>query len=180
MVSGLSLFSGLSCNFWISLIGFQAIWWSLILWGNSALLPAMLLLLAHLLFHRTPRQELQLMIYVALPGFLVDSMLTLAGVFVFPATAMVAPAWLLLLWFAFAATLNQALGWFSGRYLLAALIGGVGGSSTYIAAAELGAVSLGLGLVPAFLLLTLVWTLLFPFLIWLKDYRGGRDVCALR
>ena len=178
MFSGLSRVSGVSNNFWVNLIGFQLIWWSLILWGNSALLPAMLLLFAHLLLHRTPRQELQLMLAVALPGFLVDSLLTITGVFVFPEPAMVAPAWLLVLWFAFAATMNQALNWFSGRYLLAALIGGVGGSSTYIAAAELGAVSLGIGVLASFLLLTLVWTLLFPLLIVLKDYRGGRNVCA--
>lgn len=180
MVSAIPRFSGVSGNIWLNLVGFQLIWWSLVIWGNAALVIAMPLLAAHILLHKTPWQELQVMFLVAVPGFLIDSLLTAAGVFQFSPPTVIAPLWLLVLWFAFAATLNQALNWFSGRYLLAALLGGVGGSSTYLAASELGAVALGIGFGQAFIVLTLVWTLLFPFLVWFKDYWGGRHACALR
>ncbi len=176
-VAGLSRYSGLSCNFWLNLIGFQLIWWALVLWGNAALPFALALLLAHILLHLSPRREFLLMVLAALLGFAVDSLLTLSGVFLFSPTTMFAPLWLLVLWLAFAATLNQALGWFSGRYVLAALLGSVGGSSTYLAASELGAVSFGVGTLAAVALLTMIWALLFPLLVLLKDRIEVRNVC---
>lgn len=177
---GLTRYSGLSDNFWLNLVGFQLIWWSLVLWGNAAVPFALLLLLAHLVLHSSPRKELQLILVAALLGFAADSLLTLSGVFLFSPAYLLPPLWLLVLWFAFAATLNQTLNWFSRRYRLAALIGGPGGSSTYLAASELGAVSLGPGSLPAVALLTLVWALLFPLLVWLKDRIEVRHVCVSR
>ncbi|SEG11576.1 DUF2878 domain-containing protein [Marinobacterium lutimaris] len=176
--------SGLSSNFWINLVGFQLIWWSLVLWGNAAMPVALLLLLIHVFLHFSPRKELQLMLVVAVVGFAVDSLLTLSGVFRFSSADLPSPIWpplwLLVLWFAFAATLNQTLNWFSGRYRLAALIGGPGGSSTYLAASELGAVSFGPGVLSSVALLTLVWALLFPLLILLKDRIEVHHVCMSR
>ncbi len=172
--------SGLSCNFWLNLIGFQLIWWSLVLWGNAAVPIALLLLLPHVFLHAYPRKELQMMLAAALLGYAVDSLLTLSGVFLFSPTDLLPPLWLLVLWFAFAATLNQTLNWFSGRYRLAALIGGPGGSSTYLAASELGAVSFGPGTLLSISLLTLVWALLFPLLVLLKDRIEVRHVLVSR
>jgi len=78
-------------------------------------------------------------------GFLVDSLLVLAGVIAFPDYARVgfpSTIWMVCLWLMFAMTLRHSLGWLRGRYILAAVLGGVFGPLAYWAGSRLGAVEL--------------------------------------
>jgi hypothetical protein len=86
---------------------------------------------------------------------------------------------LLLLWLGFCATLNQSLRLFAGRYTLALLCGAIGGSTTYVAAAQLGAAQLGLPIPLTLAVLAALWALLFPALILLRDQQARGDVRAL-
>lgn len=155
-----------SNNIWINLAGFQLAWWCAILMGDQGLLILSLLLVLHLMFHHSPRSELILILGCGALGFTIDMVLTLFGVFNFG--TLLPPLWLLLLWFCFAATLRQSLSLFQNRLKLAAMCGGVAGALTYIAAARLDAVMLGIAEFSLFLLLTLIWTFLFPLLVWLS------------
>lgn len=169
------MFSGVSQKFWINLAGFQVAWWCLILFGNSAATLVTFLLIIHLLLHSKPSAELKVLIICGVVGFAVDTLLTFSQFFIFYADGSeVPPFWLLLLWFAFSATLRQSLNFFSHRYLLAAVCGSLAGSLTYLAAARLEAVSLGLPLIPAFVVLACRWALLFPLLVWIGDRVGAR------
>lgn len=164
---------GISQNFWVNFTGFQLIWWLSILYGNSAALPVTILILLHLLLHTQPLIELFTLILTSLLGFSIDFLLTLNGVFIFTESEAV-PLWLGLLWLGFCATLRNSLSFFSGRYLLSAFVGSVGGSTTYLAAATLGAVELGFSPITVFIILLLIWAGLFPLLIFLSHRIGVR------
>ncbi|WP_438950805.1 DUF2878 domain-containing protein [Porticoccus sp.] len=167
------MFSGISERFWVNLAGFQLIWWSSVLLGNSAAPIVLVLLALHLAFHRQPLLETRVLIFCALLGFIIDALLTLGGVFVFDRGQPWPPVWLVLLWLGFAATLRQCLRFFSGRYLLSAVTGSVAGALTYWAAINLGAADFGFAVVPSVVILAVVWLGLFPALMLLADWLGG-------
>lgn len=78
-------------------------------------------------------------------GFVVDSVLVLAGVIAFPDYARLgfpSTIWMVCLWLMFAMTLRHSLGWLRGRYTLAAVLGGVFGPLAYWAGSRLGAIEL--------------------------------------
>lgn len=172
------MFSGLSQFWWVNLAGFQLAWWLCILMGNDALWVVIALLVLHLLGHRKPLAECLVVTSCAVLGFAVDTFLTRYGVFIFSSGQGWPPLWLLLLWFAFSATLRQGLTWFSGRYRISALAGSLLGTLTYLAAGRLGAVSFGFAELEVAALLALVWLLLFPALLKLADIVGGWHVKA--
>ncbi|SEQ51054.1 Protein of unknown function [Amphritea atlantica] len=159
--------SGLSQNFWVNQAGFQLAWWSAILLTSQSVAVLVVLLLLHLWFHRQPVHEVYVVLLCGLTGFAVDLLLTLAGLFRFPSTPL-PPLWLLLLWFCFAATLNQSLRFFHKRWVVASVCGGVAGSLAYSAAAKLGAVSLGVPWLPGALILMFIWMALFPLQLWIS------------
>ena len=166
--------AGWSESWWVNLIGFQVAWWSCILYGDRAIPLVLVLLAVHLLMHGRPWVELTVVISCATLGMVVDVVLTHLGVFVFQPGFLQPPLWLFFLWLAFSATLRQGLHWFSGRHLMSAMAGSIGGSSSYLAAGYLGAVSFGMAELRVVLLLGLVWMLLFPALMKLADALGGR------
>jgi hypothetical protein len=161
MMSAL-FFSGLSQRLWVNLLGFNLIWALCIFYGNSLLPLVILLLLLHLLLHRQPALELAIVVGLGSLGYALDSVLTLLGLFRFESVQSIAPLWLLLLWFGFCATLRQSLSFFRSHLLLAALVGAMGGGFAYLAAANFGAVTLGLPALQSGLLIALIWALLFP------------------
>ncbi len=169
----------MSKNIWLNLAGFQLIWWLSVLLGNTALPWVVLILILHLVFHPNRISELAVMLVCALCGIAVDASLTVAGVFVFPESGLILPLWLIALWFAFCATLRQGLVWFRGHYWLAALLGGFSAALTYIGAAGLGAVELGLPIWQVFLLLALIWSLLFPCLVFISQLLEQPYVCKV-
>jgi len=154
---------------WMNAILYQCVWFVGVL-GREPLAPIAFALLAlHLALCRERGAELALLAAAAALGVAIDSMLTLAGVFVFDPTATVLPipAWLVAIWLAFAATLRNALRFLLSRLPLAIVAGAVGGPLSYLAAARLGAVSLPLGTWPTAAVLALVWAFTMPALIML-------------
>ncbi|WP_296054951.1 DUF2878 domain-containing protein [uncultured Amphritea sp.] len=167
--------SGLSQKFWVNQAGFQLAWWCAILFTSQSLPVLIILLLLHFLFHRHPLNEAYVVLACGLIGFSVDLLLTAAGLFRFGSAAL-PPLWLLLLWFCFSATLRQSLSFFHNRRILASVCGGISGGLAYIAAAKLGAVSIGLSTVPGFLVLMFIWMGLFPLQIWLSTRQFPGEV----
>lgn len=163
---------GWSERLWVNAIGFQAVWWGSILLGDTAAFAVIALLVLHFAFHSQPMVEAGAVVASGVVGFSVDLMLTMAGVFTFPTaylTLALPPVWLLLLWFAFSATLRNSLSVLRKYRVLASVLGAITGASTYIAAAKLGAVELSFGYLATFLLLLPVWAVLFPCLLILTE-----------
>ncbi|OFI35365.1 hypothetical protein BFC17_15965 [Alteromonas lipolytica] len=156
----------------LNLLGFQVCWWLLILYQDQYWWVVAAMLCCHLLLVRGWASELLIMLCVAVTGLLTDSLLTLSGVYIFSDAGQLLPVpfWLGLLWAAFAATLRHSLGYLRKHYGLAAGLGAIGGTSSYVAGMQLGAVSFGPELSVVVGLLVVVWALLTPLIYLLTEY----------
>ena len=100
-------------------------------------------MIIHLQLFTTKKvQELGLIMFAAVLGFIVDSTQVLLGVFSFPPAAAwgwPTTLWMMALWINLAATLNYSLSWLKNSYILAAVLGAVSGPLAYYAGSRLGA-----------------------------------------
>lgn len=161
---------------------FQAAWFTAVLgtsrgmlWlGPLAMVPV---LGVHLTLAENRSGEMKLLMVVGILGFLFDTVLVAAGVFL-PVAHLLprpfSPPWMVALWLNFAATLNVSLAWMRGRYILAAAFGAVGGPLAYYSGAKLGATE-ALPSLGGMLVLALGWGLMTPLLVWLaRALLGGK------
>ena len=141
-------------------------------------LAAALLAGIHVLLARSRRTELLLMSAACVLGVTVDTVQQALGVMSFtthPAWPFWLPLWVFVIWAQFATLLRYALHWLSGRYLLAAALGAIGGPLAYWAGIRLGAAAFGEDPVRSVATLAVVWALVTPSLVWLGDRRGGGE-----
>lgn len=94
---------------------------------------------------------------VMLAGVIIDGALTKAGVYVFSPVVPWLPAWLFMLWAAFATTLEHSLSWSLKVPAIAAVLGAVAGPFSYFMGAQLGAVALPMGLWLTLPIIGCVW-----------------------
>ena len=127
------------------------------------------LIIAHILFVGESLTEFAVVLVTALAGIITDSLLALFGVYIFSGSGQFLPIpfWLILLWFAFASTLRHSLAYLSKHYRLAAGLGAVGGTLSYVAGMKLQAVTFGLAFYPTVLLLACIWACLMPVIFLL-------------
>lgn len=123
--------------------------------------------------------ELKLVLAAGALGYVLDSILVLAGAMSFPEQARLgAPStlWMVALWFGFSATLRHSLGWIRGRYVLAAALGAVAGPFAYWGGSRLGAVVLT-DTVPSLAFIAVEWLIAMPLLLLLvaRLESGVRD-----
>uniref|UniRef100_Q0HXB4 DUF2878 domain-containing protein n=1 Tax=Shewanella sp. (strain MR-7) TaxID=60481 RepID=Q0HXB4_SHESR len=152
-------------------LSFQCVWWTSVLFGNSALLLSIPLLVLHFMLlpwvetaAAIPR-DLSTMLKIGLLGMAVDSLLTLASVFEFSAF----PAWLACLWLHFAVSLHHSLKLIRAfAIVLQAILGAIFGSLSYLAGAAFHAVSLPYGEGVSAVFLTIIWAVLLPLFIKLS------------
>ena len=112
------------------------------------------------------------MLAACLLGILVDSLQQGFGLFTFtrdPAWPLWLPLWVFVIWAQFATLFHYALHWLSGRYLLAAIFGLVGGPLAYWAGIRMGAASFGDNPTLTVVTLAIVWALVTPLLCRLSD-----------
>ena len=161
---------------------FQAGWFATVLgaangapWlGPLAVLVAVVL---HLRTANDAAAELRLLASAVALGLLADSLLLATGWIAYPNGSWLpglAPYWIVTLWALFATTLNVSMRWMSGRYLLAAVFGAIGGPLSYLAGARLGAMTF-VQTEAALAALAVGWGLAMPLLMWLAarfDERG--------
>ncbi len=157
----------------INAIWFYAIW-LLAVWGQMDFLPVIIiLLLAHLLCHRKQTAEHLLILIVAAIGISVDQLLSVNGFFVFKHSLWL-PAWLLLLWCAFAATLRHSLSFLSSSPFIAAGLGAIGGVSSYFAGTHFDAVSFGYSNAVSLAVIAAIWALLLPLFFSINHWLTKR------
>lgn len=163
------------CN----LILYQLGWFSCVLgaaWGHPmggaglALLP----LLIHLWLVEDRRREVRLVLAAALGGVVLDGGQQGLGLLQFrpDALGLALPLWVPLIWAQFATLFRFSLAWLSGRYLLGALLGALGGPLAYAAGVRLGAADFGASPSCSLVVLGVVWALVVPLMAWLSS-RGG-------
>jgi hypothetical protein len=151
--------------FWVQFLAFQALWFAAVLGGNQWLPLCLLILVVHFALSPSRLGDLRVL-PIALIGILLDSLLTLSGVFQFTST----PYWLAMLWVGFVLTLGHSLAWLRHipRILLLP-IGALAGTASYLAGWKLDAVALPLGAGASSLTLALSWALVLPILVMLDS-----------
>ena len=146
----------------INLLMFQAVWWLSVLYQNQSLWLSVSLLLVHFAISSDVRQDMSLILKVALFGFTFDCLLMFVGVFQFQPF----PFWLLAIWCHFAISLRYSLAFTQKlSWQINAILGGVFGCLSYLAGARFEAVLLPLELLSSGLILFFVWLVMFPMFV---------------
>lgn len=152
---------------WFNLFAFNISWLGLILWGNSFIPAVISWLLLHIFLSPDKQAEMRLLVFVACIGIGVDFALTYLSIFQFN-QGQFFPVWLMVLWIAFAATLNHSLAFLSVRRVYQWLAGTIFAPLSYLAGERLGAVVFGLDNLHTYLLLALLWGPLMLFFFYIK------------
>ncbi len=132
----------------LNAIGYQAIWSigvigaarGVPMWGIGA---ALLFVLVQGSLSHYRRSDLLLLLAAVALGIAIDGAFNRSGWLQYASAqpALLAPAWVLAIWSAFALTVNHSLMFLQGRPLVAVLLGALGGPLAYTGAARLGAVT---------------------------------------
>ncbi|QTH62866.1 DUF2878 domain-containing protein [Psychrosphaera ytuae] len=148
----------------LNFVFFQLIWFGSILIGNAFIPLAALIFFLHFRFTSETQHDKKIMAIAALIGVVVDSLLMFFGVFEFQHGLLVhwlIPPWLVVLWMAFAMTLNHSLAYFQKQPLLAFIGGAVSGPLSYLAGVKLGAIQIGYSYSVTFIVFAFIWGPLF-------------------
>jgi Protein of unknown function (DUF2878) len=164
----------------INFVLFQVGWFACVL-GAARQLPwlGVFVVLAIVAWHlsqaRQPKSEVILLLIALLIGGLFDQMLLSFNLVNYQAhgwSIAVVPAWILALWAVFVTVLNVSLRWMRGKWLVAILLGAIGGPLAYMGAAKLGAATLNA--IPAsYIALSVGWAILTPLLLKISEKFDG-------
>lgn len=159
-------------RFWANLVGYQLAWFGVVICaarGQPWLSVALAAAFAAVQWYASKQQasDARLLASALACAIVLDGSLAASGLLQYasPQPALLAPAWILALWAAFAMTLNHSMTFLRGRPLLAAAFGAVGGPVAYLGAARgFDAVVFPDPAWPALLGLALGWGLAMPAL----------------
>jgi hypothetical protein len=156
-------------RFWIiNFLLFQTSWFCAAFYTEHASLMMLALLGLHFCFSPTRLADIKVLLLVGV-GLVVDNLHLTLGTF--SAQAALFPVWLALLWCVFVISLNHSLQWLINKPLwLIALLGGVGGTSSYMGGVKAGALQSSLPTEWLVAVLFVAWGLLFPMLVLLYRY----------
>lgn len=153
-----------------NLIAFNVIWPAIVIGRDTLiwLLAPTVLLYAALLIARGRVKTSQIVLPAA-AGILVDTCLSLSGVYQFENTSSLLPVWMIVLWFAFATTLSQSLAILGRNKLIASMVGALAVPLNYIVGERLGAMSFGYDMFLTVVVMSVVWAVLLPLLFYLAQ-----------
>ena len=143
-------------------LAYQAVWFSAILWGNPGAATGCVIIFILLMTSERRSDDLKMIGFLIFLGLLVDGTLQQVGFFTFKSPGLPIPFWLLVVWIGLAMTIHHSLAWLKDKLLLAALFGGLGGPAAYWAGTRMGAASFNWSLPTSLLVLTIIWSLMFP------------------
>jgi len=140
----------------LNFVAFQCCWFANVIGAASGFpwlgpLVTVLWLAVHLASLRSASgagnvaAEMRVLLAAIAIGWTADSALALAGFISFPEVAQLggpSPVWMVALWACFAATFRHSLSWMRGRWLIAVVLGAVGGPLAYVGGEKLGAILL--------------------------------------
>lgn len=162
-----------------NLLGFQIVWLAAVagagmgLWW-SGVLALLVFATLQLAFSARRGADLRLMGAAAAIGLLLDSAWIWSGLVVFATPlpfAWLAPIWIMVLWLAFALTLNHSMASLQGHPWIAAALGAVGGPlAYYIAAHAWQAANVNEPAWPAYLALGVAWGIVTPLLLAMASH----------
>ena len=151
-------------------LSFNAAWLVCVIYGSLAAVIATIIVIAiHMFFVSKNPLELALIALVILLGVAVDSVFIRSGLLISPDGGLWPPLWLVCLWGLFSTMLNHSFKWFQSHLALAAVVGGVSGSLSYLGGTRLNDFTLR---EPQFLTLVIMfitWGCVFPICLKLAS-----------
>jgi hypothetical protein len=138
---------------------------------------AAMLLALNVLVAEDALHEARVIVTVGAIGFVIDTTLALAGIFVFdPRTSSpswLCPIWLAAIWMMFGSTFTASLAWLAVWTAVAATMGAIVGPLSYIAAAKMDALAIPAPFAPRVATIALIWSVVFPGLLKFANRRGA-------
>jgi hypothetical protein len=149
-------------SMWTDILLFKLTWVALVLFQDKGVIPALVLIALKLLcWPATPRMLAQTML-VLLAGITMDLSLSIAGLFNFGDTLL--PAWLGVLWLAFALTIPRSFSLIGSLHpLIQAVFGMTAGLVGYFAGYLAGAVAFDYSPGLTAIVIVLCWGTFVPF-----------------
>ena len=167
---------GMSSPVVLNLVRYQCAWFATVLGAAGSHewlgdLIAVFMIGLHIRQAPSPRTEIRTILAILLIGALWEFGVVQLKIvaYRFSYAIIGVPVWILLLWAAFATTLNGCLGWLRERLLLASLLGGILGPLSWYGGAKLNALTVPAGL-SGYLFLGFGWLFLMPVLSRLALY----------
>ena len=156
-------------------IQFQLGWFALVLSAAAGRPLVGLIILAifatmHVLWF-SRHGEWLFILMVGVGGWLWESIVHSLGLLNYPnhmSELLFAPVWMAGLWVNFATTIQHSLAWLKGKYLIAAMLGGIGGPLAFLAGEKLDAVAFGSPVMTTFSLI-IGWAILTPLVFFLAE-----------
>jgi hypothetical protein len=137
---------------------------------------AAMLLALNILVAEDALHEARVVVMVGALGFVIDTILALAGIFIFdPRTSnhsWLCPIWLVAIWMMFGSTLTASLAWLAARTAVAAIMGAIVGPLSYFTAARMGALAIPAPVAPRLATIALIWAVVFPGFLKFANRRG--------
>jgi hypothetical protein len=166
----------------VNFIAFQAGWFAGVLgaatshfWLGPVTVCGVFIL--HLYLHKNVAREITIGGIFIFCGFATDSLLTAFQVYT-PAAHFLpspfSPPWLMCMWLNLATIFNVSLKWLSKRYLLSAILGGLGGGLSYYGGGSLGALKFNAPVLTNIIITGMVWSALTPVLFLIVNILNKR------
>jgi hypothetical protein len=166
-----------SINNLINLALFQGVWFATVIGAAQGtiiygIFSLGLFITIHTLISHSARSDLKLAAIAVLIGLVAETLIIRAGLLTYahnlPAAGF-APAWILILWANLALTLNGCLSWLKSRYLLAAILGAIGGPLSYFGGIKLGAATAETGLPYVLAVIAIIFGAVTPLLLFMAS-----------
>lgn len=159
---------------------FQALWFASVLGAKADVIwPAGLVLIILICwgcaFSRKLQADLRMAIVGILVAFSVEPVWIGQGLVVYPLqpASFFPPGWIVALWVGFAISFNYSLSWLRNRYLLGALLGGIGSVCSITGAYRLDAVDMPHGWFAFAVQYGVIWAMIVPVLAWYSAKTTG-------
>jgi hypothetical protein len=173
-----------SINNLINLAFFQGVWFATIIGAAEGTLMygfagLGLFIAAHTVISDTAHADLKLAVIAVLAGLVIETVIVRTGLLSYahnlPAEGF-APAWILILWANLALTLNGCLGWLKNRYLLAGILGAIGGPLSYFGGIKLGAATITTGLPLVLAVIAIIFGTVTPLLLFIASRMTSKSI----
>ena len=148
-----------------NVINYQTIWLLCVMGGNQLAWIGLLLIGLHLLISQQRRNDMILIVSLAIVGTIIDGALKHLGLFSFSEDNNPIPFWLGVIWMALATLPNHSLAWLQNKLFLAALLGGIGGPLAYWGGVRFGAATFHWPLPLSLGALIATWAITTPLLM---------------
>jgi len=160
----------------LNAVVYQVGWFACVLgaasgWGTAGAALAIALGVGHIAAAQRPEKEWPLLLAAAGIGLTVDTLHAGFGILHFAGheAGTLAPLWIVALWFQFGMVLHFCMRWLSHRYVLASLLGLIGGPLSFLGGERLGAASFGEPRALSLAVLAITWAIALPTLVRIAD-----------